>query len=76
MEKSIFKNEYKKVIGRLKTARREAGFTQVEVAKILKTNQSIISKIEIGERRVDIIELKFFAELYKKNITYFINEDQ
>ncbi len=73
MDKSIFQEEYKKVINRLKIARTEAGYTQVEVAKILKTNQSFISKVETGERRIDIIELKFFANLYNKSILYFID---
>jgi len=58
MIKSIFKEEYKKLIRKLKKARLEAGLSQVQVAKQLETNQSYISKIEIGERRVDVIELK------------------
>ena len=73
MKKSIFKNEYKKVINRLRQARIEAGLTQVEVAIKLKTVQSYVSKVETGERRIDIIELKKFADLYKKNINYFLD---
>ena len=73
MKKSIFKNEYKKVINRLRQARIEAGLTQVDVASKLKTTQSYISKVETGERRVDILELKHFAVLYQKDINYFID---
>lgn len=71
MIKSIFKEEYKNVIKKLKKARLEAGLNQVEVAEILKTNQSFISKIEIGERRIDVIELKILADIYKQDINYF-----
>jgi len=29
--------------------------------------------VESGQRRIDIIQLKEFAKLYKKDIHYFIN---
>jgi transcriptional regulator with XRE-family HTH domain len=41
-------------LGRLKQARVEAALTQVEVAKKLERPQSFVSKIESGERRVDV----------------------
>ena len=72
MVKSIYTKEYKKVIERLKKARLEAGLKQIEVAKKLGKPQSYISKIERGERRIDITELKKIAEIYKKSINYFI----
>lgn len=72
MEKSIHSKEYKVVLQRLKKARLEAGLTQVEVAKKLGHHQSYISKIESGERRVDVVELKRIATLYKKSINYFL----
>ena len=72
MTKSIYTKEYRKVIYRLKKARQEAGLKQIEVAKKLGKPQSYISKIERGERRVDITELKRIADIYKKSISYFI----
>ena len=72
MTKSIYTKEYKKVIERLKKARQEAGFKQIEVARKLTRPQSYISKIEKGERRVDIVELKKIAGIYKKSLDYFI----
>jgi len=72
MPKSIYTKEYKRVIERLKKARLEAGLKQIEVARKLGKPQSYISKIERGERRIDITELKKIAEIYKKSINYFI----
>jgi len=46
---------------------------QIDVAKKLKRTQSYVSRVEVGEQRLDILELKKFAVLYKKNINYFIN---
>ena len=72
MTKSIYTKEYRKVIEKLKKARQEAGLTQVEVARKLNKPQSYISKIERGERRLDIIELKRIAVIYKKPVDYFL----
>jgi transcriptional regulator with XRE-family HTH domain len=72
MSKSIHSNKYKKVIEQLKAARLEVGLTQVQVAQKLKRPQSYISKIERGERRVDVTELAEIAEIYKKPINYFL----
>jgi len=72
MNNSIYSKEYKKVIGRLKKARQEINLKQEEVAKKLKKPQSYVSKIESGEKRLDVIELKRFADIYKKPIDYFI----
>ena len=72
MPNTIHTNEYKKIIDHLKQARVGAGLTQKDVANKLKKSQSYISKVEAGEQRVDILEMKKFAELYKKPINYFL----
>jgi len=72
MGKSIRTKEYQDFATKLRKARQEARFTQVQVAKKLKRPQSYISKAEAGEQRLDIVELKKFAELYKKDFHYFI----
>lgn len=71
MPKSIRTKEYQDFAERLRKARLEAGLTQVETAKKLKRPQSYISKAEAGEQRLDIVEIKKFATLYKKDISYF-----
>lgn len=72
MTKSIHTKEYAYFVERLRKAREEAGFTQVEVAKKLKRPQSHISNIESGQQRVDVVELQIFAKIYNKDIKYFL----
>ena len=59
-------------VGKLRKARLEAGLRQIDVSKKLKRTQSYVSRVEVGEQRLDILELKRFAILYKKSLDYFI----
>lgn len=72
MGKSVFSKDYKEIIERLKTARIESGLAQQEVANKLNKPQSFVSKIESGDRRLDVVEIKKFATIYKKDISFFI----
>ena len=72
MPKSIRTSEYKKLVTKIKQARLDSGLTQKEVAEKIKKPQSYISKVEAGEQRLDIIEMKKLARLYKKNINDFL----
>lgn len=75
MNKSIYSNDYKYLIRQLKNARIDAELNQKEVASILGKTQSYISKIESGQLRVDVIQLKELAKLYKKDMRYFLTND-
>lgn len=72
MAKTIYSKEHGSLVERLKKARLEAGLDQASAARLLKKSQSYISKIESGQRRIDVIQLKNFAFVYKKDLTYFL----
>lgn len=72
MQKSIYSKEYRKMVEQLKKARHEASLKQTEVAKKLNKPQSFVSKVERGERRLDVAELKQFATIYKKDLDFFL----
>ncbi|MBP6855484.1 MAG: helix-turn-helix transcriptional regulator [Candidatus Pacebacteria bacterium] len=72
MSKSVYSKDYKDIIERLRTARIEADLSQQAVADKLGKPQSYISKIESGERRLDVAEIKKFVVIYKKDIYFFI----
>ena len=74
MKKTIYSEEHKYLVERLISAREKAGLRQEDAAKLLGRTQSFISKIEAGQRRVDLVQLKEFARIYKKTLSYFISK--
>ena len=62
---------YQRFLERLVRARRDSGLTQAEVAGRLRKPQSFVSKCETGERRVDIVELAAFADIYARPLDWF-----
>jgi len=66
-----YQKAYKRFRVRLVQARQQAGLTQVEVAKRLGRPNSFVSKCELGERRVDVVELQQFARIYRKDMAFF-----
>jgi len=71
--KTIYRKDYKRVIEKLREARLEAGMSQVDVAKTMNRPQSYISKVERGDQRIDVIELKILSNIYKKDISFFLD---
>lgn len=74
MSKAIYSEDHKFLVEQLKKARIEAELDQIKVAEILGKTQSYISKIESGQRRIDVVQLKEFARVYKKPLEYFIKK--
>ena len=72
---SIYSREYKRFLERFRQARKQAGLTQKDVAKHIGRDQSFISKCESGERRVDVVELQKFAEIYGKPLGFFTGRE-
>lgn len=71
MEKSIYSQEYSLVLAQLRDARERKGLTQIQVAESLGQTQSFVSKVERGERRIDIVELRAFCRAIGVSFTYF-----
>lgn len=73
MKKSIYSEEHRRIVEKLKQARESAGMTQIEAAERLGRSQSFISKVETGQTRVDLVQLNEFAKLYGKKIEFFLS---
>lgn len=66
MEKAIHSSEYRSFLRVLKNTREEKGVTQVELADRLSKQhkaitQSLVSKLERGEVRLDVIQLRWIC---------------
>lgn len=72
MSNTIFTREHKNLIKKLKKARKDASLEQAQVGRLIDKTQSYVSKVEAGQRRIDIVSLKKFARIYKKSIDYFL----
>jgi ribosome-binding protein aMBF1 (putative translation factor) len=73
MEKSLVTKGYKTLLRQLRSARRTAGVSQVELAKRLHETQSFVSKCERGERRLDVIELRAFCRAIGVSFSEFVH---
>lgn len=69
---AVHKAEYQHLLKRLREARQAKGLTQDQVANALGRHQSYVTKSELGERRLDPIDLAHFAKLYGKPVSFFI----
>lgn len=71
MKKSLYKKENEIFVQVFTELRNKKGLLQTDLAKKLNVHQSFISKIETGQRRVDIIELREICRQLNTNIVDF-----
>lgn len=62
MEKTLTSSAHRALIDAMVAARKNSGMTQTELAQLLKCQQSLIARIESGQRRVDAVDLVRWAE--------------
>ena len=74
MEKTIYSSEYDAVVRLLRAARKTARITQVELAERLGLTQSLVSKMERGDRRLDIIEVRTMCRAIGISFPEFVNQ--
>ena len=67
-------DERKALGNRLRDAREYLDLSQDESAKAVGLTRSAISLIESGQRKVDALELKKFADLYQRPISDFTDD--
>ena len=56
MTRSVFLTAYEAFRSSLIDARKASGKSQVELAQLLNRPQSFVSKVESGDRRLDVVE--------------------
>ena len=74
MPKSRYTARYERLLQILRAARHEAKLTQEQVAAHFHTYPSFVSKVESGERRLDVVELADFCRLYSVRLTSLLKK--
>jgi transcriptional regulator with XRE-family HTH domain len=67
--------ERRKLGDKLRQAREYIGFSQDEVASFLKVPRTAVTNIESGHRKVEALELKRLAELYRQSVGHFTSDE-
>lgn len=76
MRKSVHTRDYAIFLELLIEFRSRSGLTQTQLGQQLPFEQPAISKMERGERRIDVIELKLICECLGVSLQDFIAELQ
>ncbi len=65
---------YRALIALLRRLREDADLTQAELAKRLDRPQSYVSKVEVGERRLDVAELRALTDALGLEVVEVVRE--
>ena len=74
MKKSLKTSEHLALLKTLYSLRVGAGLRQSDLASLIDEPQSFISKIEQGERRLDIIELRIIVNAIGVTLEDFVKQ--
>lgn len=66
--------EYERIAAVLRARRTKAGLTQSDLAERLGRRQEWVSRNEVSERRLDVVELGMFADALKTSIDEILDE--
>ena len=72
--KTLRTRRHRALCAALKSARKSLKLSQHEVAVRLKTSQTVIARIEIGERRIDVIEFIDLAKVLRLDARAMLTE--
>ena len=74
MEKSVCTADYRVLVELLVETRKSAGMRQVDLAERLGTTQSYVSKVEQGDLRLDVIQLRAVCLALNTGLREFVFE--
>jgi transcriptional regulator with XRE-family HTH domain len=66
------RKKQKALLSLLRQVRTEAGMRQEDLARVLGMPQSVVSKFESGERRLDLLELRDVCDALTISLVQFV----
>ena len=75
MPRSLRDQRYLEVVSRLRLARRSAGLRQLDLARLLRRDQTFVSKYETGERRLDLLETLDVCAALRVNLAQVVPDE-
>ena len=74
MDKSVHSKQYEILLALLVSKRKTANVTQLQLAERLEITQSAYSKLERGELRIDVVQLRSILSEFDVSLLDFIAE--
>ena len=72
MDRTLHSPEHARLCGLLKELRQRADLTQAELAERLAVSQGLVSKLEAGEVRVDLLQLRQMLQALDVDVVAFV----
>ena len=74
MAGTLHTDEYRRVVSAMTEARRRKGISQAKLAALLGRPGSFVAKVELCERRLDIIEFVVWVSALSEDPVEFLRE--
>ena len=74
MPKTLWSDAQEALVAALVRARKGAGLSQAAVAQSLRCQQSLIARIESGERRIDLVEFVILCRAFGIDPSHVLQE--
>lgn len=74
LTKSLYTERWEFLRAKLKSLRKQRGLTQAQLAKLIDRPQSLIAKIESGERKLDICQFIDYADILGADPSKIVRE--
>jgi transcriptional regulator with XRE-family HTH domain len=74
MEKSLNNPDQKILLDLLRKLRRDRNLSQADIGERIQKRQTFVSKYELGERRLDVIELRAVCKAIGVSLPDFVSE--
>ena len=71
-QRTIYSRDYGVLLAMLREAREQAGITQAQLSKSLRMTQSLLSKYERGQLRLDLVQLRSWCKALRLPFAEFV----